>query len=387
MVDRLIIDGGTVVLPDRLVEGAAIVVENGRIAAVTREGEQGAGRMIHAAGLYVSPGLIDLHTHGGGGFGFDWDGRPEEWVEVLALNARHGVTGLLATLPVPEEKWETARQLIGRLRARKQTGSRLLGLNYEGPYLNPDRRGAWPAASLRRPEMQTCLRLLTDEALRPGVMTVAPDLPGALPCIETLAASGVRVSLGHSDAPFELAVQAVNAGARHVTHLFNAMSGLNHREPGLAAAALVRHELLAELIADGVHVHPAVMRLAFRVKGPGGMCLITDATPLAGVDNPAGEVKFGQFPVRLENGVCRTPDGALAGSVLTLERAVANAVSLMEASLPEAVQMASLTPARAIGLGAVRGSIEPGKDADLVLFDRDFRVRRTIIAGETVYEG
>ena len=419
--------GGTIVLPDRLLPGGTLTISGSKIAAlagpgaavniagnaggksdqanghtgiVRANGHNGIGRVggwtepagntspavtVDVAGRYVCPGFIDLHVHGGGGHGFDWQQPWAEWEHVARFHARHGVTGLLATVPAPHGEWRLLEAFRQELAARAWEGSIVLGLHLEGPYLSPARRGCWPESSLRLPRPGDCRALLDAAGPVLKIITLAPELPGALDCIEMLAAAGVAVALGHTDATYDQAVRAIRAGARRFTHLYNAMRGLHHREPGAVGAALDLPGVTVEVICDGVHVHPAALRLALRARGSDSINLVTDASPLAGCSGRQPEVQFGQFPVQIMDGACRTPDGALAGSLLTLDQAVANAVRLLDIPVWEATRLASLVPACSLGLDDCKGSLAPGKDADITILDGDLQVEATFIAGRLAY--
>ena len=392
------LQGGTIVLPDRLLPGGTLTISGSKIAALAGPGASRGGvamasgaEQVHrgvtidVSGRYVCPGFIDLHAHGGGGHGFDWQQPWAEWEQVACVHACHGVTGLLATVPAPHGAWHLLQAFRQEVAGKGWDGSTILGLHLEGPYLSPEHRGCWPESSLRLLRPEDCRALLAAAGPALKIITLAPELPGALECIAPLAAAGVVVAIGHTAATYDQAVEAVRAGARRATHLYNAMSGLHHREPGAVGAALDLPEVTVEMICDGVHVHQAALRLALRAKRWDGVNLVTDASPLAGAANLDLEVPFGQFPVKVVNGACRTPDGALAGSLLTMDRAMANAVTFLGVPLWEAVRMASLVPARTLGLDDCKGSLAPGKDADIVILDSDFRVEATFICGRPVY--
>ena len=215
------------------------------------------------------------------------------------------------------------------------------------------------------------------------VMTLAPELPGGLELIRMLTAAGVIASIGHTDATYDEALAGITAGARHATHLFNAMRPLHHRDPGVIAACLNEPDVLAEVIPDGVHLHPHIVRLALRTKGRDGAALITDAFSATGL--PEGEHTLGPHRVFVKGPVAALEDGTLAGSILTMDRAVGNAMAFAEVGLIDAVRMASLVPARVAGCAERKGSLEPGKDADVTLLDPDFRCRATWVGGRRAY--
>ncbi len=261
-------------------------------------------------------------------------------------------------------------------------GARPLGLNLEGPFLNPLYTGAQPVTFLRRPDPAEYQAWLSSGDVR--VLTLAPEQDGALELIHAAAQHGVRTGAGHSDATYEQAHAAIEAGLSISVHTFNGMGPLHHRRPGLLGAALSDERVYCELIADGIHLHPAVLQLAVRAKGVQRALLITDSMRAAGLPN--GEYDLGGQTIRVQDGVAVTSTGNLAGSTLTLDQAVRNAVRFCGVSFAEAVQMASLTPASALGLDQQKGVLKPGADADVVLWDAEYRVQRTLVAGETVYQ-
>jgi len=383
--EKLLISGGRVIAPERLYPLGWVLVADGRIAAVgagdpPAEASEGAS-LLNAAGLTVSPGFIDLHVHGGGG-GDPLAGAPDGVLAMARFHAAHGTTGLLVTTgALPQDDIVRAVRLTGAA-AMEPDGANILGVHLEGPYLSRRHKGAQPEEFIREPSVSELEELLE---VCPGfirLVTIAPELPGALAAIAWLCERGVRAAIGHTDATYAEVEQAVTTGARHAAHTFNAMRGLHHREPGAVGAVLLDDRLTAELIMDSIHVRPEVARLLVYMKGPGRICLITDAVAAAGA--PEGDASLFGRPIRISGGAARLPDGALAGSTLTMERAVANMVTLVGVSLVDAVRMASLTPAHALGLDARKGSLAPGKDADIVLLDDAFTVRATLIGGRIV---
>jgi len=356
------------------------LVVNGRIAEVARrvETRQGA-EVVGLEGAILAPGLIDLHVHGGNGLD-TMDGEAGAIVGLSAFVAAHGVTGFLpTTVAAPLPEIERALNAVRHAVDGDLPGAQVLGVHLEGPFFNRRRAAAQPVDWCIDPAEDALQRLLATGKGLIRMMSLAPELPGALAAIETLTQRGIVASVGHTDATYAQAQAAFAAGARHVTHLFNAMSPLHHREPGVVGAALTTDGVMVQIIADGLHLHPATLALVVRCKGVDEVLLITDA--IAGAGLPDGEYTMGPQRVIVRNGEARTPAGNLAGSTLTLERAVANMVRLVGVPLSAALQMASLNPARVLGLAQRKGRLAPGYDADLVCLDADFNVRLTVVGG------
>jgi N-acetylglucosamine-6-phosphate deacetylase len=307
---------------------------------------------------------------------------------------RYGVTAFCPTTIAcgPSELETTLGQIASARVSRTHGAARVLPAHLESNFINPDYKGAQPAACLRSASDQPhegdfsgqdILRVIESRAADVGILTVAPEVEGVLDLIPRLVRGGHRVSLGHSGADFDQAVAAIDAGARHATHLFNRMTPITHRAPGLAGAVLSHQEVKAELICDGFHVHPAMSRLAIAAKGVDGVMAITDGTAGAGLP-PGTMTRLGGRAIRVSDQAALLDDGTLAGSTLTMDRAFRNIVTLFHASIPEAAVMCSTTPARALGLTRF-GVIAEGNVADLVVLDRAFRVVRTFIDGEEIF--
>lgn len=380
---RLLLTDCFLYTPEEYGPGEVLVV-NGRIAEVARrvETRQGA-EVVGLEGAILAPGLIDLHVHGGNGVD-TMDGEAGAIAGLSAFVAAHGVTGFLpttVTAPLPEI--ERALKAVRRAVDGELPGAQVLGVHLEGPFFNRRRAGAQPLNWCVDPARDALQRLLATGEGLVRMMSLAPELPGALAAIETLTQHGIVASVGHTDATYAQAQAAFAAGARHVTHLFNAMSPLHHREPGVVGAALTTDGVMVQLIADGLHLHPATLAVVVRCKGVDEVLLITDA--IAGAGLPDGEYTMGRQRVIVRNGEARTPAGNLAGSTLTLERAVANMVRLVGVPLSSSLQMASLNPARVLGLAQRKGRLAPGYDADLVCLDADFNVRLTVVGGRALH--
>jgi N-acetylglucosamine-6-phosphate deacetylase len=372
-----LLTGGRVVTPAGLLTDAWLLIANGRIAELAEARPAVDAPVIDLQGAWLLPGYIDLHMHGGGGHSVA--DSIEAMQEAVAFHQRHGTTATLVSLmtaPEPEliEQLAWAAELVRRGPTPR---GRVLGSHLEGPFLSAARCGAQNAAHMRTPDsgMLERLRAAAGRALR--MITIAPELRGALQMIETLRGSGIVVALGHSDASYEQAIDAIRAGASHATHLFNAMPPLHHRRPGLAGAAL-ESGLSCELINDGRHLHPAIVGLMFDlISTP---VLVTDAIDAAGVGD--GRFELGGLEVHVQAGEARlATSGSLAGSTLTMDQAVRNAVMHSAVSIERASAAASLNPARVLGVDHELGSIAPGKLADLVVLDDDLQVSRVMSNG------
>lgn len=338
---------------------------------------------IDADGMYIAPGFIDMHVHGGNGYDI-LDGSTRSIREVAAFHARGGTTSFLATVaPAPRNKMELVLMAINALTLRITEGSQLLGAHMEGPYLNPNRAGAINPAYLRNVDLEEMSELvsLCEGTLK--MVTVAPELPDCTDLIKMLVRDGIVAAAGHSEATYEIALSSFKAGIKHAVHLFNASGPLHHREPGLVGAILASKDINAEIIADGHHLHPSMLKLLLSVKGKRGLTLATDAISAAG--KPDGEYLFNEQKVTMVNKKITLPNNSMAGSSLTMVDTVKNMVHLTGIPLHEAIRMASLNPARVLGIENTKGALAPGMDADLILLDKDLNVRLTMAGGEIVF--
>jgi N-acetylglucosamine-6-phosphate deacetylase len=367
---------GDVLLGSELVPGAIVVVD-GRIAEVLRAPHDGdLPERVHEAPI-IAPGLIDLQVNGG--YGVEVGEDPDALRHLAGRLPATGVTAFLPTV-VSAEADSYARVFPAFDSAREADGARLLGLHLEGPFLSPARKGAHRPELIEAADDDLFAELLRSDTLR--LMTLAPERPGATARIAALRERGVVVSLGHSDATYEEFVAGIDAGATMATHLYNAMSPFRHRAPGAIGAALTDDRVAIGLVVDGVHSHPASVRLALRAKGVERVALVTDMMAAAGM--PPGDYALGGQRVLVDRTSARLGDGTLAGAILTLDQAVRNAVAWGGASTGEALRMASEVPARLLGLGNA-GRLVVGGEADLVLLDELLTVQATIIGGRTVY--
>ncbi len=376
---------GNIVLPDRVLEGGAVVIEGERIAGVLSFAEfpvDEGGEVVDYRPHTIAPGLIDLHLHGAMGNDV-MDGSAAGLLAIAAYQAQCGVTGFLpTTLAAP---WPAIRGAVEAVKAAIAAGkgAEILGVYLEAPFLSIKKRGAQNPEFIRPVEEGDIRRLAEAVESLPAIITVAPEVGDNLSFIPAFKGQGWVVSIGHSEALYELAIQSFERGITQATHLYNAMSGFLPREPGVIGAVLDSDGVTAELIADGIHVHPAALRLAVRQKGVDRICLVTDSVNASGLGD--GDFRVGGLEVVVKDGEARLRDGgALAGSVLTLNRAVKNIIQWTGVSVTAAVRMASLTPARVLGLDRGIGSLEVGKLANLAVFDRDFNVVDTIVRGRSI---
>lgn len=387
--------GARVVTPDRVLDGATVVVQDDRIVEIVSGATPEGSGDVDCGGGWVVPGFIDAHVHGA--HGIDTLDGPDAVSRLAAVLPRYGVTGFLPTsVACPPDV--LARFLAGVDVAMRQPGpaeARVLGAHLESNFINPDYKGAQPASCLRRPprpdEPAIEDGVYTGAAIRHAIavhasavriVTLAPELPGGLALVRDLAAAGHRVSLGHSAATFEHAQAALAAGARHATHLFNRMPPLSHRAPGLAGAMLAADDgVTCEVVADGFHVHDAMLAVAFRARGRGGLLAITDATAAAGL--PRGtRVRLGEHEIQVGERCAELADGTVAGSITTMEAVFQRMAALV--GVLDAVHTVATTPAAAAGRPDL-GRLEAGALADLVVLDGAARVRQTWVGGRLVW--
>ncbi|GAA0926742.1 N-acetylglucosamine-6-phosphate deacetylase [Nonomuraea longicatena] len=367
-----------IVTPDGVHDGW-LTIEDGRI---THVGQGAAPRAGHSlGGRYVVPGFVDIHNHGGAGGSFP-EGEPETARDAIALHQRHGTTTMMASLV--SGAIDDLSRAAAALAELCEDGL-LAGIHFEGPYISKDRCGAHDPQALRDPSPAEFAGLVKAGRGHVRMLTIAPELPGALDTIREAVASGVIAALGHSDATFEQTLAGIDAGASVATHLYNALPPLGHRAPGPIAALLEDERVTVELINDGVHVHPAMIRLAYEVAGPGRTALITDAMVATGL--PDGVYMLGTMAANVANGEVRLIEGgSIAGSTLTMDVAFRRAVREVGLTLPEAVQVTSATPARALGLGDRLGTVAAGLLADLVILDDELNVAGVMRRGAWITE-
>lgn len=388
---RTVLTASALLTPLERIEQPLIVIEDGQIARVSSRqlSEIPAGTEVRdfPDGV-LAPGLIDIHIHGGAGHDVMTAnaGALEDFERALV---RHGVTGYFpTTVTAPLDTTcvalERLASAIETVSARSRDGSlraQPLGIHLEGPFISHAKRGVHPSYHLQAPSLEIFDHLWQAARGKISIMTVAPELPRAEYLIAEAARRGVCVSMGHSDSPLAAVETAVAAGARHATHTFNAMRPLDHREPGILGAVLADERLTADIIADGIHVHPEVIRIFLRAKGAERAVLITDAISATGMGD--GRYQLGGFEVTVTGERCEY-EGRLAGSVLTLDRAVRNVVQFAGWNLQQAIRLATLNAASVAGFAGRKGHIVEGADADIVVLTGDGRPLKTFVAGMAV---
>jgi N-acetylglucosamine-6-phosphate deacetylase len=374
---RTVLAGARVVLPSGVVDGGRITVEGSRIAA--NEPAEHATVDLAGRGCTIVPGFVDLHNHGGGGASFT-SGTAEDILTGIRTHREHGTTTVVAST-VTETLEALARQ-AALLSELVEQGD-LAGIHYEGPFISPCRKGAHDEGLLRHPEPADVRKLVEAARGTARMVTLATELPGGIESVRLLADLGVIAAVGHTDGSYEQTREAIGAGATVATHLFNAMPPLQHRMPGPIAALLEDERVTVELINDGTHLHPAVLGLAFGSAGADRVAFITDAMDAAGFGD--GMYDLGPMKVEVREGVARLVEGgSIAGSTLTLDTAFKRAVTVDGLSLADTVRAISTTPARLLGLSDRIGTLEPGKDADLVVLDEGYDLVGVMRKGEWV---
>jgi len=379
---------GNIITPDRTFSEGDLIIREGKILALGPTGSisiPSDAERIDARGLTVAPGYIDTHTHGGNGHDY-MDSTLEDIRSILRWLPSTGVTAVLPTLASAELKDEL--EMVARLREVKEHPApgeaTILGIHLEGPYISMARRGAQPEKAIRPPSIAEMEQLIEASGHYVCLVTLAPELPGALELIRFLVQQGISVSAGHSEASYAQVMAAEQAGLSRVTHLYNGMSAFDHRAPGIIGAALTSDSIYAELILDGIHVDPVAANVALRAKGIDRVVLMTDATQAAGLGDGI-YVRPGNRRITVKDGAARLDSGSLAGSVLTLDRAVRNAISLLHLLLSDAVALATRSAANSLGMGATKGTLSPGQDADIVIMGKDMEVCTTLVRGAVVY--
>jgi N-acetylglucosamine-6-phosphate deacetylase len=373
--EPFIVAAGHVVTPSGWLTPGWLRIGGGRIEAM---GEGEPPEPAAHRGRWALPGFIDMHVHGGGGASFT-EGGPEDARRAAAFHRAHGTTRIVASLvTAPVGELERRLEMLAALADEGVID----GIHLEGPFLSAARCGAQNPRYLAAPDIAAFGKLHAAAHGWLKMITIAPELPGALDVVRAAAAAGVIAAAGHTDASAEVTAEAIAAGISHATHLFNGMRPLAHRDPG-PAGALLDSQVTCEVVADGAHLHDTVIRLAARAAGPGNLVLITDAMAAAGM--PDGTYRLGELAVTVTGGVARLGGNAaaIAGSTATMDQVVGHAVTAVGLPVPDVAAAASTTPARRLGLSAQTGALRPGLSADVVLLDEAFRLQTVIARGDS----
>lgn len=372
---------GSIILNDKIINDCALAFEDKILGIIPLDQIEENAEVIDANKGYIAPGLVDIHIHGY--LGEDTSDGNADGIKKMANGImKNGVTSWCpTTMTVSTEEINTALNTVRSLKeeSRDWDGAEILGVNLEGPFINPKKKGAQSEAHIKPLDAQ----FVIDNSDIISLATVAPEMEGGCEGIKEIRKNcDVKISIGHTDATFEETLAGIEAGATHITHLFNAQTPLHHRNPGVVGAALLK-DVYTELICDTFHVHKGLFELIAKTKGD-KLVLITDCTRAGGM--PDGEYTLGGQKIFVNGIECLLEDGTIAGSVLKLNNAVKNFFDNADIPLWDAVAAASLNPAKAIGVDDRKGSLEKGKDADIIITDRDFNIQKTIIGGKVKYE-
>ncbi|MDD4513967.1 N-acetylglucosamine-6-phosphate deacetylase [Massilibacteroides sp.] len=393
-MNRLKIYNGQLITPYRLISnGTVLVDENGVITAVEEGDVQASAEVeIDAAGKFVSPGFIDLHVHGGGGADF-MDGNVEAFLQVAKTHATYGTTALVpTTLTSENEDLIETFHIYEEAFVQNREGAHFLGLHLEGPYFSMGQRGAQDPRYIRNPKPEEYTGILERYGHLIARWSAAPELPGAIEFAQCLKEYGILPAIAHTDAVYEDVIKAFENGYTLATHLYSGMSGVTrrnaHRYAGVIESAFLIDEMDVEVIADGIHLPAPFLKLIYKIKGSEHIALVTDAMRGAGMpegDSILGGLRNG-LKVVIEGGVAKLPDRtSFAGSVATTDRLIRSMIQLADVPLLEAVKMLTLNPARIMGIGDKKGTLQKGKDADIILFDNNITIEKTIVEGRVIY--
>jgi len=391
--DQYKLINGRIITPNRIINNGTIVISGDKITAVSESSDLSIPGAIEidVDGMYISPGFIDIHVHGGGGHDF-MDGNENAFLKIAETHTRYGTTAMVpTTLTSTKEELLHSLDIYKAANNKNEAGARFLGMHLEGPYFAMAQRGAQDPRYIRNPDPDEYKEVIAHSDVIKR-WSAAPELPGAIPFGRYLRNKGIIAALAHTDAIYEEVLEAFENGYNLATHLYSAMSGVTRRNAfryaGVIESAYLLDDMNVEIIADGIHLPPSLLKLVYKIKGPSRTALITDAMRAAGMppgDSILGSLSSG-LKVIVEDGVAKLPDrSAFAGSVCTADRLVWNMVNLAEVPLTEAVKMITATPATIMNVYDKIGSLMVGKDADLVVFDKDISIQMTMVKGNIVY--
>jgi len=375
-----------VIRPGYPAVAGGVLISGGKIKRILQEDESPTKldrTVIDAKGDYLVPGFIDLHVHGGGGGDFSDDGG-RKLLRIVKFLAGFGTTAVLPTIATSSrENLKKIVKFIAHIYAGEKMGGRVLGVNLEGPYISIGKRGAQPLRFIRNPDLYEVEKLLDRSGGAVKIMTLAPELKGAFDLIRILKQYGVIAAAGHTTADYETMKKAIKAGISYATHIFNSYPPFHHRHPGAIGAILESNQVNTEILCDGIHLSPVLIRLLFRVKPIDRLLLVTDAIEVMG--RRIKSFTMGGRRVTVDSAGARMADGTLVGSMLPMNQALSNVVKFTGLPLSDALVLATANPARLLKIEDRKGDIRAGMDADLVIMDKKCHIKRTIIAGETVF--
>ena len=388
MPTTFLLHAGRALTPTAEINDAGILIREGDIEEIgPRAGMRlpNGAQEISATDKTAIPGFVDVHIHGAGGHDV-MEGTMEALRAVTKTVAKHGTTSFVATTVTanPDATTHSVEGIASYITRQHETDearAEVLGIHFEGPFISPARRGVHPTEWLKLPSSDLLEKFMRAAAGNALILTIAPELLGAIPCIDAARKAGMVVAMGHTDATYEQARAGIAHGVRHAVHVYNAMRPFSHRDSGVIGAVLTSPEVTAELIADGVHVDETAMRMLVQAKGAGGMILISDGISATGM--PDGKYMLGGFEVTVSGGICRNAEGKLAGSTLTLDRALRSIVAL-GTPLADAVRMLTLNPATLLGLEFKKGALRAGADADIVLLDKGMQITQVWARGSVL---
>ncbi len=367
--------------PNEVLQGYGVVIDNGKIQNIDLEQNinlESINEIIDGESQYLSPGFIDIHNHGNSGYDF-MDSTEEAIDKISRYHAKNGVTSFLGT--VITQSYENMINAAKNISEYKNKGySQLLGIHLEGPFFSANKKGAQPEEFILEPDLSFIKKVVDMFGKNLKMISIAPEKEGALKLISYLKNNNITVSMAHSHATYDEAIEGINHGAAVATHLYNGMRNFTHREPGIIGASLTDDRVFCEIIYDKIHLHDAAVKIALKMKTVKKIILVSDAMRAAGLND--GIYELGGQEVIVKEGAAKLKDGSLAGSTLNLRTAVYNMVKNLNISICDAVGMASLAPAEAISIDSKKGSIDIGKDADLILFDDDINIKYVVIVGK-----
>lgn len=380
---KTLIKNISIITPYDIVDNYNIIIEEGKIVKIEEQiDERNMDKIIDGEGKYLAPGFIDIHNHGNSGY--DIMDSSEETIDKMAeFHLKNGVTSFLGT--VITSSYENISKAIDNIVKynNKNDKAQILGIHLEGPFFSQEKKGAQPSQYIKRPNMEDIKELVQLSDGKMKMVSLAPEIEGALGIISFLRSKGITVAMAHSNSTFQETIRGIDYGATVATHLFNGMRNFTHREPGIIGASLIDDRVFCEIIYDRIHLHDAAVKLALKIKGIDKIVLVSDAMRAAGLED--GVYELGGQKVTVKEGAARLKNGSLAGSTLNLRDAVYNMVHFLNISIQDVIRMASLSPAKAIGVDNMKGSIEIGKDADLILLDKNINIAATIVGGNFLW--